>query len=549
MGRSWRSLTTIASLFCAIALTQFGLKNTSAQAADTVVVRLGPFTESISVTDLQTAATTGKFPEGLDSYTKNLSQSQRGFLLGALRISLPMNVVTISRLLNTQIGIAILNDLSTAIVRKDKAGVQAIRAAFVLGSRAPEGISILNFIAAYPSKRLEINLPQAFKVARNLNAGFWLTQQFMVAIAPLFNPTQSQISFSFDPSLPGSAQVQVLKLTWNDQKRERQIPVDIYWSTAVTADKPVIVYTHGYSSVRTDMRYLAEHLASHGYVFVALEHPGSNGAYVDLAIKNNTKLLQPQEFLDRPRDISFVLDELAKLNQTANNPLQGKLNTNNAMVIGHSFGGGTALTIAGGELQIENLKKLCPQKAAELSVGQTLQCVAQDLPEKSYQLGDPRIKRAMSLNPTTSLMFGATGLTKLQIPTLIFASSADKSVPALTEQILPFVQIPSPKWLVGVLGGTHLSVKDPSTTLDQATALNTPFFGGEVVGEQAADIRKYLKAITLAFAAQMSPEASKYSTFLTQDYAQFASTQAFPIRIVTEIPPEALQMVKQFLGN
>ena len=41
MGRSWRSLTTIASLFCAIALTQFGLKNTSAQAADTVVVRLG----------------------------------------------------------------------------------------------------------------------------------------------------------------------------------------------------------------------------------------------------------------------------------------------------------------------------------------------------------------------------------------------------------------------------------------------------------------------------------------------------------------------------
>lgn len=549
MGRITRSLKNITVLFCAITLTQVAGKNTSAQAAETVVVRFGLFAESISVADLQTAAETGQFPQSLKSYTKYLSAPQQDFILGALKMRLPLNVVTVNRLLNTQIGTAILKDMSTAIVRKDKAGVQALRAALVLGSSKQNGLSLLSFINAYPSKYLEINVPQAFRVANSLNTGFWFTQQFMLAIAPLLNATKPQISLDFDPSQPGSAQVQVLKLNLNDQKRQRKIPVDLYWSTAATIDKPVIVFTHGFSSVRAELRYLAEHLTSHGYVIAALEHPGSNETYVNLAIKNNTTFLKPQEFLDRPRDISFVLDELAKLNQTTNNPLQGKLATNNAMVVGYSFGGSTALAIAGAELQLEGLKQRCQQKVSEFSLGETIQCVAQELPENRYQLGDSRIKQAISLSPTTSLMFGETGLSKVQIPTIIWAASADKTVPALTEQIVAFTKIPSPKWLVGILGGTHLSVKDPTTTLDQIGKPNTPLTGGEIVGKEAIDIRKYLKALTLAFAAQMTKDASQYSTFLTPDYAQIASTQAFPIRLVTQIPPYALRIVKQFIRN
>ncbi len=549
MGSTRGSLQNITGWFCAVAIAQILGTNTSAKAADTVVVRLGLFAESISVADLQTAADTGKFPSDLKSYTNGLSEQQRRLVLGALRTRIPLNVVTISRLLNTQIGTTILNDLATALVRKDQAGAQALRAGFVLGSISPQGLSILSFIKAYPSKRLEINLPQAFTVAGSLNSGFWLTQQFMLAIAPQLNPTTPQISFPFDPSQPGSAQVQVLGWQLKDQKRDRKIPVDVYWSNATTADKPIIVFSHGFASVRTDMRYLAEHLASHGYIVAALEHPGSNETSTNSAIKNNTRLLQPQEFLDRPKDISFVLDELEKLNQTAKNPLQGKIATNNAMIIGYSFGGGTALAIAGAEMQLESLKQSCKKNVATFSLGETLQCVAQELPANRYQLGDKRIKRAIALSPTTSLMFGQTGLSKLQVPTLVWAGSADKTVPALPEQIVGFNKIPSPKWLVGILGGTHLSVKDPSTTMDQQGKLNTPLSGGEVVGEQAVDIRKYLKAIALSFAAQMTPEAEKYAIFLTPDYAQFASTQAFPIRLVTEIPPQAMLVVKEFTGK
>jgi predicted dienelactone hydrolase len=549
MGSTRGILKNITGWVCALAIAQILGTNNSAKAADTVVVRFGLFAESISVADLQTAAETGTFPRDLELFTNSLSQDQRNFVLGMLRARLPLNVVTISRLLNTQIGTAILNDLSTALVRKDEAGAQALRAGFVLGSVAPQGLSILSFIKAYPSQRLEINLPQAFAVASSLNQGFWLTQQFMLAIAPQLSPTAPQISFPIDPSQAGSNQFQVLGLKLQDQKRQRQIPVDVYWSPATTADKPVIIFSHGFGSIRSDMRYLAEHLASHGYIVAALEHPGSNETSVNLALKNNTKLLQPQEFLDRPRDISFVLDQLEQLNQKSGNPLQGKIATDNAMIIGYSFGGGTALAVAGAELQLENLKQRCQRNVAGFSLGETLQCVAQELPDNRYQLGDKRVKRAIALSPTTALMFGQTGLSKLQVPTLVWAASADKTVPALSEQVVGFNQIPSPKWLVGILGGTHLSVKDPSTTMDQEKKANTPLFGGEVVGEEAADIRKYLKAIALSFAAQMTPQAEQYAVFLTPDYAQFASTQAFPIRLVTEIPPQGMAIVKEFMGK
>ncbi|MEH2439534.1 alpha/beta hydrolase [Nostoc sp.] len=563
MGRNWESLKTVAgflgalgkTLAVSIALTQFGA-NTSAIAADTVVVRLGLFTESISLAELQKAAKTGELPESLQPFTKGLAEQQRRFLLGALGMNIPMNVVTIDKLANTQIGTSILSDFATALARKDKAGVQALRAGLVLGSAAPQGLSILSFIAAYPSKRLEIDLPQAFIVAGNLNTAFWRTQQFMLAIAPQLDPKTPRIPFTFDPSQPGNAEVKILNLSLNNQKRDayggqsqRKIPVDIYWSTAATPDKPIIVFSHGFASVRTDLRYLAEHLASHGYVVAALEHPGSNGENTNLALQGKTRVMKPQEFLDRPQDISFVLDELEKLNQTANNPLQGKLATNKAMVVGYSFGGATALALAGAEFQLEHLKQRCKKNLTILSLGENIQCIAQELPENSYQLRDPRIKQAIALNPITSLLFGETGLTKIQVPTLVLAGSADKTAPALTEQIVGFDKIPSPKWLVGIVGGTHLSIKDPSTTLDQVGQPNTPISGGEVVGEKAADVRKYLKAIALAFAAQMTPEAKNYAIFLTPDYAQFASTPAFPFRLITQIPPDDMAIVKEFVNK
>lgn len=199
MGRNWKNLKIVASFWGAIALTQFCGSNTSVRAANTVVVRFGPFAESISLSELQKAADTGEFPRGLELYTGRISEEQRRLFLETLRTRVPIDVVTLSSLLNTQIGTTILSNLSEALVRKDQAGVQALRAAFVLGATKPQGLSLLNFIAAYPSERLEINALKAFQVARRLNKYFGRTQQFMLESAPQLDSRTPQISLPFDP--------------------------------------------------------------------------------------------------------------------------------------------------------------------------------------------------------------------------------------------------------------------------------------------------------------------------------------------------------------
>jgi hypothetical protein len=58
-----------------------------------------------------------------------------------------------------------------------------------------------------------------------------------------------------------------------------------------------------------------------------------------------------------------------------------------------------------------------------------------------------------------------------------------------------------------------------------------------------------MRTITLSFAAQMTSEASKYQIFLTPEYAQYASTQRFPIRLVREIPSDIQKQIGNILSD
>jgi predicted dienelactone hydrolase len=550
----WQSLVgqvsspVILGVIGAIALSILNGATTAVQAAQTVVVHRGSSTQTIDLTELKTLAETGTASPDLQGYARSLRQEQRSQILSALKANFNLNPIAVRDFLDTPSGNSLVSALAGVTSRSDRVGELLVRSALVQGARAPEGLSLISFIEAYPSPRLEVDFERAFQVVGNFNQAFWQSQAFMAAISPQLASQRPQINLPFDPTQPGNAKVEVLNLTLKDEKRNREIPVDVYWSTEASPDKPVIVFSHGLGSVRTDMRYLAEHLASHGYVVAALEHPGSNETHIRQAVKLKAPLLEAEEFLNRPKDISFVLDELNRLNQKAG-PLQGKLAPDRAMVVGYSLGGATALSLAGAELQLSELKQRCPGKVLAFSLGENAQCFAKGLPEERYQLRDPRIKAALALSPTTSLLFGETGLTKVAVPTIVAASSADKTTPILTEQVVAFDKLPSPKWLVGFVGGTHLSVKDPSTTRDQAGQLDTLYSGGEIVGEQAVDVRNYVEAIALAMAAQLTDEATKYAIFLTPEYAQLASTERFPIRLVTEIPPKAEAILKDFVQN
>jgi predicted dienelactone hydrolase len=532
----------------AITISTINGITTSAQAAQTVVLRRGSTTKSIDLADLKTLTETGNVPPNLEDAARILTPQQRRQIQNVLKAKYKLDVVATRDFLNTDVGNTLSSTLASITPREDTVGVLDVKTGLILGARSPEGLSLISFIDAYPNRSLDIDVDRAFEVLGNFNGSFWQSQAFMAAIAPQLAPKRPNLNLPFDPTQPGSAKVEVLKLNLNDQQRNREIPVDVYWSSEASPAKPIIVFSHGLGSVRTDMRYLAEHLASHGYVVAALEHPGSNETHIKRVLTLQAPLLAGEEFLNRPKDISFVLDQLKTLNQTEGS-LQGKLASDRVMVVGYSLGGATALSIAGAELQLTQLKQRCPGNVLALSLGENAQCFAKSLPEDRYQLRDPRVKAAIAFSPTTSLLFGETGLTNVAVPILVGASSADKTTPALTEQVIAFDKMPSPKWLVGFVGGTHLSIKDPSTTIDQASQPNTLYTGGEVVGDRAVEVRNYVKAIALAMASQLTDDAAKYSIFLTPEYAQLASTDRFPIRLVTEIPPQAEAVLKDFVQN
>jgi predicted dienelactone hydrolase len=548
MGLNFGKHSAVMSVIGAIAFFSLNGGTNSVQAAQTVVLRRGSSSEVIDLADLKTYAETGKVSPNLEKAARLLTPQQRKQIQAALKAKTNLNVLAIDKLLNTEVGNTLTSSLASATPIQDKLGVQFVRQGLILGANQPEGLSLLGFIEAYPSKVLDIEIDQAFGSLGTFNKAFWQTQAFMAAISPQLAPNRPDLNLPFDPTKPGNAKVEMLSLNLNDDQRKREILVDVYYSTAASTTKPLIVLSHGLGSVRIDMRYLAEHLASHGFVVAALEHPGSNETYVRKALKLKGPLLEAEEFLHRPKDISFLLDQLKTINETTG-PLQGKLAANRAMVIGYSLGGTTALSIAGAELQLTELKKRCPGNVLALSLGENAQCFAKKLPEDRYQLRDPRVKAAIALSPVTSLVFGETGMSKVAIGTLILANSADKTAPALTEQVIGFKQMSPPKWLVGIVGATHLSVKDPSTTMDQAGQPDTIYSGGEIVGDQAVEVRNYIKAIALAMGTQLTDDAAKYSLFLTPEYAQFASTERFPIRLVTEIPPQAEAILKDLVKN
>jgi predicted dienelactone hydrolase len=84
--------------------------------------------------------------------------------------------------------------------------------------------------------------------------------------------------------------------------------------------------------------------------------------------------LQAIEFVNRPLDIRFLLDELARKNAAE---LQGRLQMERVGVLGHySFGGYTALALAGATVDFNLVQQRCAPdaKLTMIDTAALLQC-------------------------------------------------------------------------------------------------------------------------------------------------------------------------------
>jgi len=140
---------------------------------------------------------------------------------------------------------------------------------------------------------------------------------------------------------------------WHDAQRDRDVPVKLWFPKldAVQGALPIVLFSHGLGGTRENYAYFGEHVASHGYVSVHLQHVGSD----DAAWRDQPRPLRameraasdPANIIGRPLDVSFAIDELTRLAADPQWPLHGRLDLARIAIAGHSFGAFTALAAAG----------------------------------------------------------------------------------------------------------------------------------------------------------------------------------------------------------
>ncbi|NJR40139.1 MAG: alpha/beta fold hydrolase [Leptolyngbyaceae cyanobacterium CSU_1_4] len=507
---------------------------TPGQAAEYIAVRLGPLQQSVAIADLQKFAQTGEVPASLHLLTPLLTAEVQQALSTRLQLDPNVGDKLVEDLLHSSAGERFINTLQVAIPDSNPAQLQQ---ALTLAAKQPDQMSLLGFLESFPEKTVTIDASSVITLASQLNLPYWQSQTLSSIVDRDLTVQGKPLPTGLDPTQPGNSWVQHQTIAMRDYERDRTVPVDMYWGNETQG--PLVILSHGFGADRRFLTYLAEHLASHGLTVVALEHPGSSVAWLTSSDMGHSatqgnNLLPATEFVDRPKDVSFVLDRLRQLDQFSAH-LRGKFNTEEVTLIGHSLGGYTALALAGAKLSLKHLQAFCDDpKPVVFSPADLLQCNAADLPETPLDLQDNRIKQAIILNPVIGRLFDETGLAQVQIPTLMLASTDDAITPAVSQQFLPFTHLQTSKYLLTAIGGTHLSAGDP-TNLNHS--LTQSIFVRERSAEATEPLRNLLKGVSLAFIKQLTPQAKEYVPFLKPTYAQSFSTDTLKLRLNADLPP------------
>lgn len=129
----------------------------------------------------------------------------------------------------------------------------------------------------------------------------------------------------------------------------RRVPIKAHVPTG-NGPFPILIVSHGAGGTWDTHHAQAQHLASHGYAVLCLEHTGSNRermvAGLHLVANMESMIHDSDEVLARPKDVSFAIACAEAWNQ--NHPtLRRKMDLQKVAVMGHSFGAFTTMVVCG----------------------------------------------------------------------------------------------------------------------------------------------------------------------------------------------------------
>ncbi|MEM9165153.1 MAG: alpha/beta fold hydrolase, partial [Cyanobacteria bacterium P01_F01_bin.4] len=340
-----------------------------------------------------------------------------------------------------------------------------------------------------------------------------------------------------DPRLPGPAGIErsVLKLhdaqrmSAEGRKYVRALRVLLYAPTHYSSGQktPVVVMSHGLAAHPDDLAHYAEHLASHGYVVAIPQHPGSDTNQVRAMLSGAAAdVFQLHEFIDRPLDVSCVIDELTRLNKTE---FEGRLNLDAVGVLGQSFGGYTALALAGATIDFEKLEQACDPVLDTPNLSMLLQCRALDLPRQAHALYDPRVKAVITLDPIGSYVFGERGIAHVKIPVLVTTGSEDKTAPMALEpiQLFPWFTTED-SYLAVIRGKSHVhNMGKLLAALKLKLTHETPVFK-----VHPPIIDSYLDGLSLSFFEAFLNHNPAAAALLTPAYARQISRSPYDLYLI-----------------
>ncbi len=239
---------------------------------------------------------------------------------------------------------------------------------------------------------------------------------------------------------------------------------------AVGDPRPVVIFSHGYVANPEWYSTLVEHYASHGFVVLAPEHREDDWFEAWAAA------------IDRPRDLRRTLDFAEALNAPGG-AFEGDLDLGHIALVGHSFGGYTALAMAGARLDLGPLEVECATLAA--ADPKAFLCAAfvghrEDMamraglaatPEGQWpSLGDARIRAIVPI-AGDAYPFDA-GLAGVEVPMMAIGGTADTGTPWDWGAELAYTRVASPyRALVGLEGGGHMLAADSCATMPWTAAL------------------------------------------------------------------------------